>query len=75
MQQFKIKNYFISRPLKIYRREIVTTPVSCNSRISLRIDELDRPNGYLVYNSTDKTGINVPLDINLINSKYVFSSL
>lgn len=65
-----ITNYFLANPLKIYRREIATSQISCNSRTSVKIDELNRPNGYLVYNSTNTTGINMPLDLNLINSKY-----
>jgi hypothetical protein len=65
-----ITNYFLANPLKIYRREIATSQISCNSRTSVKIDELNRPNGYLVYNSDNTTGINMPLDMNLINSNY-----
>lgn len=44
-------NYFRARGLDIYRREIANTNTKCNSRVSLKIDELNRPNGYLVYSS------------------------
>lgn len=46
-------NYFRAGPLKIYRREIaanIPENASC-SRISSSIDELTRPNGYVVSNA------------------------
>lgn len=40
---------FLPPPLKIYRREINTAPISVNSmRRSTSIEEINRPNGYLV---------------------------
>ena len=45
---------FHPRPLKIYRREIVSTistTHSCNLRTSSRIDEFDRPGGSIVNSS------------------------
>lgn len=66
-----IKNIFLATPLKLYRREIVTvTPQTCNSRTAISIDELNMPNGYLVYNTKSANGLNSTLDINLVNSKY-----
>lgn len=65
-------------PLKLYRREIaanINTSYSSNRRTSLKIDELDRPNGSLVYNSTSATlptscvGVNSTLDITIPNDK------
>jgi hypothetical protein len=44
-------------PLKHYRREIATAPTSgnnCNSRASIKIDDFDRPNGYLVNNTAQQ---------------------
>jgi hypothetical protein len=46
---------FLPPPLKIHRREINTAPISANSmRISTSIDEINRPNGYLVVSQTNK---------------------
>ena len=44
-------NYFRARPLNIYRKEIANTTTSC-TRKTMSIDELNRPNGYLIYQST-----------------------
>lgn len=72
------KNYFRPLPLKIHRREIATSnaysvkPVShCNQRTSLRIDELNRPNGYIVPTTANKgEGLVNTLDINYPVSQY-----
>ena len=65
--------YFIPQPLKHYRREIGTKNQGPNnSRISSKIDILDRPNGYLVVEKEDVCdcdGIENTLDINLISNK------
>jgi hypothetical protein len=48
---------FLPNALKIYRREIAANMDlnGCHSsRVSLKIDELDRPNGSLVYNYASK---------------------
>ena len=63
---------FKARPLKIYRRDIVTTTTNpSNARISSSIDVLDRPNGYLVVPKEDPCdckAINNTLDITLTNN-------
>ena len=47
------ENYFRARGLNIYRREIANTTTPCNSRTSIKIDELNQPNGYLIYESNN----------------------
>jgi hypothetical protein len=70
-----IQNIFHPTPLKLYRREIASTAVAnCNPRISLSIDELNSPNGYLVYNSNNKYGLDNTLDINSTTNKYELST-
>ncbi len=44
--------------------------IPCNSRTSIKIDELNQPNGYFIYDTPNNTGINNVLEINLPNSKY-----
>jgi hypothetical protein len=63
-------NLFLTQPLKIYRREIASVSDNlCNSRVSLSIDEFTRPNGYLITNDVNKTGLANTLDINIPNDK------
>jgi hypothetical protein len=51
---------FLPPPLKIYRREISTAPISASSmRTSTSIDEINRPNGYLVVSQTNNCSGNV----------------
>jgi hypothetical protein len=73
--KLSVHNLMMPNPLKIYRREIANTfdMSSCNLRTSLRIDELDRPNGSLVYSAPVKyntNGLASTLDINLTSNKY-----
>jgi len=69
------RNLFISRPLKLFRREIASIKaVPCNMRTSIKIDELTRPNGYLVYNSNNQYGLDTTLDFNLTTNKSQLSS-
>jgi hypothetical protein len=42
---------FKALPLNIYRREIVNTNTKCNSRISLKLDNINTPNGCILYSS------------------------
>jgi hypothetical protein len=63
---------FLPNPLKIYRREIAShwDASNCNSRVSSSINEIDRPNGSLVYatsttGSGSRKGLVNTLDINL----------
>ena len=44
------KQLFRARPMKIYRKEISSKEASCNPRISLKIDELQRPGGSHISN-------------------------
>jgi hypothetical protein len=69
---------FLPNPLKIYRREIAANMdmSGCHSsRSSVKIDELDRPNGSLVYNpatsSVPKTigGVTNYIDLKLPTNK------
>jgi hypothetical protein len=70
-----IRNLFLPRPLKIFRREIASSTVSrCNVRTSVKIDELDRPNGYLVYKTPNTHGLNNTEDINLTTNKSQLST-
>lgn len=63
------QNLFKSRPLKIYRREIASQPVTSCSRNSVKIDELNRPNGYII-NPINNSGLVNTLDINLTTNQY-----
>jgi len=74
-----IRNYFNPSPLKIYRREIVTSSnystnnkPKCNQRTNLTINELNMPNGYIVPTNTTSKGEGLvnTLDINYTNSMY-----
>jgi hypothetical protein len=71
-------NLFKSRPIKVFRREIasIQNNAHCNVRTSVSIDELNRPNGYLVYSTNennDKGLVNV-LNLELPNSTYELST-
>lgn len=68
---------FSARPLKIYRKEIAANMGvnGCHStRSSVKIDEIDRPNGSLVYNYNSKSlpktmmGVNNFIDLNIPNN-------
>lgn len=66
-----ISALFHPNPLKIYRREIASQKINtCNPRTSIRIDEINQPNGYLIYNTVNQTGINNFIDINLTSNKH-----
>ena len=62
-----IYNTMIARPVKHNRREIASRPAlkTGNPRVSLSIDELTGPNGYLVSQTTSCTGDLTTLDFNL----------
>lgn len=66
------KLLFKAAPLKIYRREIASSKKKpTNSRISQKIDQFDRPNGYLVVPKDDPCECNAitsTLDFNLTNN-------
>jgi hypothetical protein len=67
-----LKNIRRPLPLKIYRREIASAPLSnCNPRISSSIDVFDQPGGSLVnpvYINNSTEGIINTLDINYVNN-------
>jgi hypothetical protein len=56
---------FNARPLKIYRREIATVTAPRCSRVSVSIDELNQPNGYLLPQTSTYSGLVNTLDFNL----------
>ena len=67
--QSSINNRFLPPPLKIYRKEIASTPITICSKKSISINELDIPNGYLVYSTPNSNGLTNTLDINLSENK------
>lgn len=60
---------FKATPLKIYRREIasIRDASNCNVRTSVRIDEINRPNGSIITTVTGKGLVNT-LDIGLTSN-------
>ena len=69
---FPSSSYFLPTPLKIYRREIVTSSdTRCASKISSSIDLFNMPGGSIV-NSSSSTNKDLPnnLDINLTTNQY-----
>lgn len=69
---FSKNSYFIPRPLKIYRREVVVgNSKNCNLKTSTLIRDFDMPGGTIV-NSKASTlnGLTNTLDINLTENKY-----
>ena len=67
-----LNNIYKATPLRLYRRENASNSESeiCNPRTSLKIDELNRPNGSLISNDPNTIGIKNVLDIQLPNSLY-----
>jgi len=67
-----IKNTMRSQPVKHYRREIASKNgiTHGNPRISMSINEMTSPNGYLVIRSDDPkcTGVHSTLDFNLTSN-------
>ena len=60
---------FMANPLKIYRREIASTNSYCNERTSIKIDELNRPNGSINNsNSIQQCGVETVIDNTLPNN-------
>ena len=75
IQNKNISSIFHPNPLKIYRREIGSQTMQiCNPRTSVKIDELNRPNGYLLYNTMTNKGMNNTLDIQSTTNKYELST-
>ena len=75
IQNKNISSIFQPNPLKLYRREIGSQTMQiCNPRTSVKIDELNRPNGYLLYNTMTNKGMNNTLDIQSTTNKYDLST-
>jgi hypothetical protein len=65
------RNFFHALPLKIYRREIASTfdMSHCNSRVSIKINEFDMPNGTIINsNSSKQNGLVNTLDFNITSN-------
>lgn len=74
VNQFNTKNthnLFSSPPLKIYRKEIVTSDSSnCFQRSSIKINDIDMPNGTIINTSLNNPkDLVMTLDNNLVNNK------
>jgi len=66
------RNIFNPHPVKLYRREVASTPLTTgNPRVSSSIDEFNMPNGYFVSKTSnlDNAKCNT-LDINTTTNKY-----
>lgn len=66
------RNFFHPLPLKLYRREVASVfdMSHCNSRVSIRINEFDMPNGTIINSQSSKqNGLVNTIDINLTNNK------
>lgn len=65
--QSDLGQIFRARPMKIYRKEIASKDVTCNPRISLKIDDINNPGGTIVTDSSNKGLVNT-LDFNYENN-------
>jgi hypothetical protein len=69
-----VRNFMNPSPLKIYRNEIGSTKINHCNRSAVSINELNRPNGYIVVSNnklnTITTGIPNTLFINTPNTVY-----
>jgi len=65
-----MRNLFLPKPLKIYRREIANyTQAVCNPRTSLSIDDFDRPGSSIINSSAlNKNGLVNTIDDTLPNN-------
>ena len=61
-------NLKLAQPLKIYRKEIATLPISSCSQRYVSVDEMNMPNGYLISNASQQNGLVETLDFNLTNN-------
>jgi hypothetical protein len=65
------RNYFHALPLKIYRREIASNfdMSNCNSRVSIKINEFDMPNGTIINSKSSKqNGLVNTIDFNITSN-------
>ena len=59
------KNFFTANSLKIYRKEIASTPLTqCSQRSSTKIDDFNRPGGVITTSISNTTGLVNTLDMN-----------
>ena len=58
-------NLKLAQPLKIYRKEIVSAPISACSRRMISIDEMNQPNGALLSTAHTHLGMLETIDFNL----------
>lgn len=72
-----VPSYMLANPVTQYRRELAVPNITqCSQRTNVKIDELDRPNGYLVYpEGTQVNGINGTLDPVLPNNQSVLGNV
>ena len=64
-------NIFRAGPLPLYRKEIASIDAPTgNSRVSASVDELNRPNGYIIRESDTCCGTDHSVDMTIPNSKY-----
>lgn len=64
-------NIFRAGPLPLYRKEIASIDAPTgNSRVSASVDELNRPNGYIIRESDTCCGAEHSIDMTIPNSKY-----
>lgn len=60
-------NLYLAPPLKIYRKEIVSTPITTCSRRNISIDEINMPNGYIL-STIKQNGMLETIDFNLTSN-------
>jgi len=61
---------FRSRPLRIYRKEIASSDIEhCNPRISMSIDDLNKPGGTITTSAPTNRGLATVEDITYSNNK------
>ena len=58
-------NLKLAQPLKIYRKEIVSATITSCSSNSISIDEINRPNGYILSTALKQSGMLETIDFNL----------
>jgi hypothetical protein len=64
-------NIFRAGPLPLYRKEIASIDAPTgNPRVSASVDELNRPNGYIIRESDTCCGAEHSIDMTIPNSKY-----
>lgn len=68
---FQSNIIFNPGPIKMYRKEIASLEISsCNSRASIKIDDFNRPGGYIITPVENSNGLVNTLDFTLPNDVY-----